>query len=73
MPSEADILAPPQRVTERIDRWETFLDGVVPTKKDGVGANLLIATWNLRAFSDLTKPGPHRTAPRRSGTSPTST
>ncbi|MDO0917825.1 endonuclease/exonuclease/phosphatase family protein [Streptomyces sp. DT2A-34] len=55
MPSEADILAPPQRVAERVARWETFLDGVVPAKKDGVGANLLISTWNLRAFSDLTK------------------
>jgi hypothetical protein len=54
MPDE-DILAPPQRVTERVTRWEAFLDGVVPAKKDGVGANLLIATWNLRAFSDLTK------------------
>ncbi|MGW2050763.1 endonuclease/exonuclease/phosphatase family protein [Streptomyces sp. NPDC001858] len=55
MPSEPDILAPPPRVSERIARWETFLNGAVPTKKDDVGANLLISTWNLRAFSDLTK------------------
>ncbi|EPH41037.1 endonuclease/exonuclease/phosphatase family protein [Streptomyces aurantiacus] len=53
MPSEIDILAPPKTVLTRITRWETGLDQVVPAKK--AGSNLLIATWNLRAFGDLTK------------------
>lgn len=53
MPPEADILAPPKTVAARIARWETVLDGVVPAR--AAGSNLLIATWNLRAFGDLTK------------------
>lgn len=53
MPSEADILAPPAAVGARVARWEAVLDQSVPVKSDG--SNLLIATWNLRAFSDLTK------------------
>lgn len=53
MAVEVDVLAPPQAVAARLARWEEVLDGVVPVKSDG--ANLLIATWNLRAFSDLTK------------------
>lgn len=53
MPAEADILAPPRRVVEQVARWDAFIDGEVPAKEDG--ANLLVATWNLRAFSDLTK------------------
>lgn len=68
MPAEADILAPPQRVTERIARWDAFLDGEVPAKADGT--NLLIATWNLRAFSDLTKAWttPEGVSPKRNFT-----
>ncbi|WP_405656892.1 MULTISPECIES: endonuclease/exonuclease/phosphatase family protein [unclassified Streptomyces] len=53
MASEPDILAPPQTVAARLTRWEEFVYGVVPAK--AAGANLLVATWNLRAFGDLTK------------------
>ncbi|MFJ6636964.1 endonuclease/exonuclease/phosphatase family protein [Streptomyces sp. NPDC091376] len=37
----------------RIADWEETLDTLLPSKTDG--ANLLIATWNLRAFGGLTK------------------
>jgi hypothetical protein len=50
--SDPDILAPPQAVAARLAQWEDHVDGVVPVKTDG--ANLLAATWNLRAFGDLT-------------------
>ncbi|MGP4088758.1 endonuclease/exonuclease/phosphatase family protein [Streptomyces sp. KR55] len=53
MPPEADILTPPQTVATRIDGWNAVLDQSVPTKSEGT--NLLVATWNLRAFGDLTK------------------
>lgn len=53
MPSEVDILAPPQSVAARLAQWEAAVDNVVPAK--AAGMNLLIATWNLRAFGDLTK------------------
>ncbi|MES5820550.1 endonuclease/exonuclease/phosphatase family protein [Streptomyces sp. RG80] len=68
MPAEADILAPPQRVVEQVARWDAFLDGQVPGKDDGT--NLLIATWNLRAFSDLTKAWttPEGVSPKRNFT-----
>jgi endonuclease/exonuclease/phosphatase family metal-dependent hydrolase len=68
VPAEADILAPPQRVIERVERWDAFLDGAVPAKDDGT--NLLIATWNLRAFSDLTKAWttPEGASPKRNFT-----
>jgi endonuclease/exonuclease/phosphatase family metal-dependent hydrolase len=68
VPTEADILAPPQRVIERVERWDAFLDAAVPAKGDGT--NLLIATWNLRAFSDLTKAWttPEGASPKRNFT-----
>jgi hypothetical protein len=53
VPQEADILTPPQPVATRVDRWNAVLDESVPTKL--AGSNLLVATWNLRAFGDLTK------------------
>ncbi|MGW0884743.1 endonuclease/exonuclease/phosphatase family protein [Streptomyces sp. NPDC002671] len=53
MPSEADILAPPQQIATGVARWEAALDQVMPAK--AAGSNLLVATWNLRAFADLTK------------------
>ncbi|MFD5430393.1 endonuclease/exonuclease/phosphatase family protein [Streptomyces sp. NPDC127084] len=53
MPPEADILTPPASVVARIERWESVLDAVIPARSPG--SNLLVATWNLRAFSDLTK------------------
>ncbi|WP_210582856.1 endonuclease/exonuclease/phosphatase family protein [Streptomyces sp. GESEQ-4] len=53
MPSEADILEPPKRAAERLARWEAVLDESVKPKRSG--SKLRIATWNLRAFSGLTK------------------
>ncbi|MER6433374.1 endonuclease/exonuclease/phosphatase family protein [Streptomyces sp900105245] len=53
MAAEADILTPPQTVAARLALWQEAIDGTVPAKTDG--ANLLVATWNVRAFSDLTK------------------
>lgn len=50
---EADILAPPQTIAARTTRWEAVLDDTIPVKSPG--SNLLVATWNLRAFGDLTK------------------
>jgi endonuclease/exonuclease/phosphatase family metal-dependent hydrolase len=68
VPAEADILAPPQRVITKVERWNAFLDASVPPKDDGT--NLLIATWNLRAFSDLTKAWttPEGASPKRNFT-----
>ena len=45
-------MAPPQPVAARLSRWEEALDALVPPN---LGAGLRIATWNLRAFSGLTK------------------
>ncbi|WP_330352014.1 hypothetical protein [Streptomyces chartreusis] len=53
MPREVDILSPTQTMATRLAQWEEQLDAVVPTK--AAGANLLVATWNLRAFGDLIK------------------
>ncbi|WP_369228901.1 endonuclease/exonuclease/phosphatase family protein [Streptomyces sp. R21] len=53
MPSEVDILAPPKTVAESVKQWQAVVDDVVPAK--AADSNLLIATWNLRAFGDLTK------------------
>ncbi|MEU6708086.1 endonuclease/exonuclease/phosphatase family protein [Streptomyces wuyuanensis] len=68
MPLEPDILVPPQQVASRIARWEQSLDAVLPSKADG--ANLLIATWNLRAFGGLTKAWntPEGASPKRNFT-----
>ena len=41
----------PATVTSDLRRLRTALDAEIPAKSD---ANLLIGTWNLRAFSDLT-------------------
>lgn len=53
MPPEVDFLTPPQTVATRLDRWNAVLDEAVSAKSEG--PNLLVATWNLRAFGDLTK------------------
>ncbi|WP_308813077.1 hypothetical protein [Arthrobacter sp. PAMC25284] len=55
--------APPE-VTQDLTRLAAALDGSVPAK---TAANLLIATWNVRAFGDLTNKwaaGP-RDSPKR--------
>jgi hypothetical protein len=43
--------APPAGVRRDLQRLAAALDGQVPAKD---GSNLLIATWNLRAFGGLT-------------------
>lgn len=45
-------MSPPPDVVQDLKALETALDEQVPSKTD---SNLLIATWNLRAFSDLTE------------------
>lgn len=60
----ADLDSPPPDVRATLDLLAGELEAVVPAKTD---ANLLIATWNLRAFSDVTprwQPGPSD-SPRR--------
>lgn len=42
---------PPQGVLDDVARLNAALDVAVPTRSDG---SLLIATWNIRAFGDLT-------------------
>lgn len=68
MPLEPEILTPPRRVAARIAAWEETLDQLLPSKSDG--SNLLIATWNLRAFGGLTKAWstPEGASPRRNFT-----
>ncbi|WP_155849554.1 endonuclease/exonuclease/phosphatase family protein [Arthrobacter sp. H20] len=46
------MTTPPAVVAEDLLRLRTALDGTVPGKED---SNLLVATWNVRAFGDLTK------------------
>jgi endonuclease/exonuclease/phosphatase family metal-dependent hydrolase len=53
MSAEPEILAPPASVSEWVARVNADLNRSVPVKV--AGGNLLVATWNLRAFSDLTK------------------
>jgi endonuclease/exonuclease/phosphatase family metal-dependent hydrolase len=53
VPPEPDILNPPAAVVAERDVVNTAVAAAVPAKK--VGQNLLIATWNLRAFGNLTK------------------
>ena len=43
---------PPDDVVRDLARLEKALDATVPGKSDG---NLLVATWNVRAFGDLTR------------------
>jgi hypothetical protein len=40
-------------VAAEVARLDAAFDQVVPAKASG--ANILVGTWNLRAFSDLTK------------------
>ncbi|MGW7715486.1 endonuclease/exonuclease/phosphatase family protein [Streptomyces chartreusis] len=53
MAREADVLQPPERVEQRLARWEEHLDTVVPARP--AGPSVRIATWNLRVFGGLTK------------------
>ncbi|MHA7294327.1 endonuclease/exonuclease/phosphatase family protein [Arthrobacter sp. HLT1-21] len=45
-------VTPPTAVTEDLNRLRAALDATVPAKD---ATNLLIATWNLRAFGDLSE------------------
>jgi endonuclease/exonuclease/phosphatase family metal-dependent hydrolase len=51
--AEPDITKPPAGFVRELERLADEVDKVVPAKK--VGKNLLIGTWNLRAFGGLTK------------------
>jgi hypothetical protein len=53
-PSEPDILHPPAAVTAEINAVRAAVERVVPAKRRR-GRNLIIGTWNIRAFGDLTK------------------
>ncbi|PWI13190.1 endonuclease [Streptomyces sp. Act143] len=68
MPREADVLAPPQRVSDRVARWEEALDAMLPGRPGGT--RLRIATWNLRVFGGLTKDWttPQGASPKRNFT-----
>jgi len=48
-----DVVAPPSDVSARLAALDAALDKVVPVKQ--LDRNLLVATWNLRAFAGLTK------------------
>jgi endonuclease/exonuclease/phosphatase family metal-dependent hydrolase len=50
---EADITAAPPAVVAGVGLLDAALDKVMPAKASN--ANIVIGTWNLRAFSDLTK------------------
>jgi endonuclease/exonuclease/phosphatase family metal-dependent hydrolase len=52
-PSEPDILDPPADVVADVAALRAALDQLVPAKSPD--RNLLIGTWNIRAFGDLTK------------------
>lgn len=43
--------APPAAVIQDLDRLSAALDTAIPARTD---SNLLVATWNVRAFGDLT-------------------
>ncbi len=45
---------PPASIKAEMLALRSALDGQIPPKRDGV-SNLLIATWNLKAFSSLTE------------------
>jgi hypothetical protein len=53
MADEVDVASPPAVVQARVRRLIDLLDGVIPAKQ--LDWNLLVATWNLRAFGGLTK------------------
>jgi endonuclease/exonuclease/phosphatase family metal-dependent hydrolase len=50
---EPDIGAPPEEVAATRDALAAAVGSVIPPKRSG--QNLVIGTWNLRAFGDLTK------------------
>lgn len=52
MAGTPDILTPPTPVTDTVARLDAALDVAVPAKQSG---NILVATWNIRALSNLTK------------------
>jgi len=52
MADTPDILTPPTSVTDTVARLDAALDMALPAKQPG---NILVATWNIRALSDLTK------------------
>lgn len=45
--------APPQKIAEELAGVRAALDATIPSKR--LDDNLLIATWNIRAFGDLTE------------------
>ena len=53
MPEEQVITPPPDEVVSRVKALATALEPVVPAKQ--LDRNVLVATWNLRAFGGLTK------------------
>lgn len=53
MPEEFVVTAPPTEVIGKLKTLASALDAVVPAKQ--LDRNLLVATWNLRAFGGLTK------------------
>jgi hypothetical protein len=65
--SKPDIFDPPAQV----DALRTAVAKLVPAKRPG--RNLLIGTWNVRAFGDLTSAWRSSKDARRSATSATST
>lgn len=53
MPQTPDILDPPANVVAEVNTLRAAVEQVVPAKRPD--RNLLIGTWNLRAFGDLNK------------------
>jgi endonuclease/exonuclease/phosphatase family metal-dependent hydrolase len=53
VPDDAESTPPPPAVAALSEQLATKLDEVVPPKQ--LDRNLLVATWNLRAFGGLTK------------------
>lgn len=49
----SEITSTPQEVLADLNALNSTLDQSIPPKK--LDKNLLIATWNIRAFGDLTK------------------
>jgi endonuclease/exonuclease/phosphatase family metal-dependent hydrolase len=64
VPPEPNILEPPADVVAEIETLQAAVGQVVSTRHD---RNLLIGTWNLRAFGDLHKDwdSPEGATPRR--------
>lgn len=52
LPPERDISTPPPAVAAGVAQLDAALDGVLPAKTSG--GNIIVGTWNLRAFADLT-------------------